>query len=138
MHTTVTRTVTFTASHRYWKPEWTPEENRARFGKVTHAHPHDYRCAVTVSGPLQADTSMVMDLAVLDRLLQTHVLARFADQSLDQDVPEFAGGKQLPTCEAIAMDVFRRLLGELPSGVVLERVQVTESDALSASVTPEQ
>ena len=135
MHTSVTRTIRFRASHRYWKPEWTEEENRVRFGKVIHAHPHEYRCAVTVSGPLQSDTSMVMDLAVLDRLLQTHVLERFAGKSLDQDVPEFAGGNRLPTCEAIALDVFGRLAGELPVGVVLERVQISESDALSASVT---
>jgi 6-pyruvoyltetrahydropterin/6-carboxytetrahydropterin synthase len=135
MHASVTRTVSFTASHRYWKPEWTEEENRARFGKVVHAHPHEYRCAVTVSGPLQPDTAMVMDLAQLDRLIQTHVIARLADKSLDREVPEFAGGKQLPTCEAIALDLFGRLSGELPTGVVLERVQVTESDALSASVS---
>ena len=135
MRTSVTRTVKFTASHRYWKPDWTPEENRARFGKIVHSHPHEYRCAVTVSGPLSPDTAMVLDLGVLDNLLQAHVLARFADKSFDQDVPEFAEGKQLPTCEAIALDVFGRLAGQLPPGVTLERVQISESDALGATVT---
>ena len=48
----LTRTVGFHATHRYYKPEWSAEVNRARFGWTSEepGHPHDYTCAVTVSG----------------------------------------------------------------------------------------
>ena len=134
MHASVTRTVRFTASHRYWKPEWTEEENRSRFGKLTHAHPHDYTCKVSVSGTMDPETAAVVNLAELDRILEEQVRQRLHGQAI-HDLPEFAGGKQLPTCEAIAQDLFSRIAPKLPVGVVLESVQVAESDSLSATVT---
>jgi 6-pyruvoyltetrahydropterin/6-carboxytetrahydropterin synthase len=137
MRTSVTRIVRFRASHRYWKPEWSEEENRARFGKLTHAHPHDYTCAVTVTGLLNPATSGVVSLADLDRVLDEEVRQRFDGQAI-HDLPEFAGGKQLPTCEAIATEVFTRLAARLTAGVTLESVQVAESDSLSATVTSDQ
>ena len=131
--TSLTRTIPFQASHRYWKPEWTEEENRARFGKLTHAHPHDYTCAVTVSGQVHPATSGVASLAELDQILDEEVRQRLEGQAI-HDLPEFAGGKQLPTCEAIAGDLFPRIAARMPAGVTLESVQVAESDSLSATV----
>jgi 6-pyruvoyltetrahydropterin/6-carboxytetrahydropterin synthase len=136
MRASVTRTVRFTASHRYWKPEWTEEENRARFGKLTHAHPHEYTCAVTISGQISPRTSGIVNLADLDRILDEEVRQRLDGQAI-HDLPEFAGGKQLPTCEAIASDVFARIAARIPADVTLESVRVAESDSLSATVTRE-
>ena len=69
MRLSLTRTVGFRASHRFHKPEWTAEENRARFGAVGEApgHAHDYRFSVTVSGPLDPGTDTIVDLVALDR-----------------------------------------------------------------------
>jgi 6-pyruvoyltetrahydropterin/6-carboxytetrahydropterin synthase len=134
MRARVTRTIPFTASHRYWKPEWTEAENRARFGKLTHAHPHDYTCAVTISGEINPQTSGIVNLADLDRILEEEVRQRLDGQAI-HDLPEFAGGKQLPTCEAIAADLFARIAARIPAGVTLESVQVAESNSLSATVT---
>jgi 6-pyruvoyl-tetrahydropterin synthase len=51
------------------------------------------------------------------------------------DVPEFAYGKTLPTCEAIAAHVFRRIAPRLPAGTVLERVRIMEDPTLYADCT---
>jgi hypothetical protein len=41
----------------------------------------------------------------------------------------------LPTCEALAMDVYRRIAARLPRGVTLERVRIMEDPTLYADCT---
>lgn len=135
MHISLTRTIGFHATHRYHRSEWTAEANRARFGAAGQEHPHDYSCAVTVSGPLDPDTEMVMDLGVLDGLLHEEVLARYGGKRLEEELPEFARGKILPTCEAIAAQIFLRLGARLPQGITLERVRIAEDATLHADCT---
>jgi len=76
-----------------------------------------------------------MDLALLDRILQEEVLTPFAGKHFNLDVPAFASGRPLPTCEAIAAYVFRRLAARLPNGVALERVRIAEDPTLYADCT---
>src|SRR5215210_6516328 len=104
----LTRTVSFYAEHRLYRPDWSEARNREVFGTVMEppGHGHDYQCAVTVRGPLK-DGGMIIDLGVLDGIIDTKVLAPFAGKHINLDVPEFAYGKTLPTCEAIATYIFR-------------------------------
>jgi 6-pyruvoyltetrahydropterin/6-carboxytetrahydropterin synthase len=78
---------------------------------------------------------MVMDLAELDRVLQDEVIARFDGRHLNLDVPEFAYGRTLPTCEAIAAHVYARVAARLPAGVALERVRIAEDPTLYGDCT---
>jgi 6-pyruvoyltetrahydropterin/6-carboxytetrahydropterin synthase len=135
MRVSLTRTLRFHASHRYWKAEWTPEQNRAHFGSVADDHPHDYTCTVTVTGPVDPELSGVMDLAELDRLLEQEIRERFAGKTLHLEVPEFGPGQELPTCEAIARLIFTRLEPRLAPPVELEAVTIAEDDTLRATVS---
>ena len=132
MRVTLTRTVQFRATHRYWIPEWSAEQNRARFGAATEEHPHDYRCAVTVSGAFDPETDMIVELPALDRVIQDEILTRFQGKYLNQDAPEFAEAGILPSCEALARYCFMRVAAQLPAGVQLERVRVAEDSTLHA------
>jgi 6-pyruvoyl-tetrahydropterin synthase len=76
---------------------------------------------------------MVLDLAEFDRILQEEVVTRLDGKHLNQDVPGLAD--TVPTCEALALDVFRRLLPRLPRGVTLERVRILEDSTLYADCT---
>lgn len=78
---------------------------------------------------------MMLDLALLDRILKDEVLAPFAGKHFNLDVPAFAYGKTLPTCEAIAVYVFRRIAHQLPTDLVLERVRIMEDPSLYADCT---
>jgi len=78
---------------------------------------------------------MVMDLTELDRILQEEVVAPFDGRHLNLDVPEFAYGRTLPTCEAIAAHVYARVARRLPSGVALERVRIAEDPTLYGECT---
>lgn len=137
MSVSLTRTVGFRAVHRLYRPDWTDARNREAFGPLSDppGHPHDYRCAVTVSGPIDDRMGMVVDLVELDRILQEEVVVRLDGKHLNEDVPELAYDRMLPTCEAIALDVYRRIAPRLPQGVTLERVRVMEDPTLYADCT---
>ena len=130
----LTRVVSFSAAHRYYRPDWSPERNAAAFGACAneHGHGHNYRCYVTVAGPLKADTGMVMDLEDLDRVLREEIVTRFDHRHINLDVPEFGYGKQVPTGEALAVFIWERIASRLPSGVRLVRVRVREDATLYA------
>ena len=136
MAASLTRTVTFHAQHRFYRPEWSEARNREVFGPLADppGHGHDYQCAVTVSGHL-SDSGMVMDLGLLDRILQEEVLTPLAGKHLNLDVPAFASGHMLPTCEALAAYLFARISPRLPHGLVLERVRIAEDPTLYADCT---
>ena len=135
MPLTLTRTVGFRAVHRLYRADWSETQNREAFGPLSEppGHAHDYRCAVTVRGAVDERMAMVLDLARLDRILQEEVVARLDGKHLNEDVPSLAG--VVPTCEAIARDVFRRLLPRLPRDVTLERVRIMEDPTLYADCT---
>ena len=137
MIASLSRAVGFRAQHRLFRPDWSAARNHEAFGPLSDSpgHAHDYQCIVTVAGPLEASRGMVMDLALLDRILHDEVVAPFNGRHLNLDVPEFAYGRTLPTCEGIAAHVFPRVAARLPAGVVLERVRILEDPTLYADCT---
>ncbi|MFQ5689022.1 MAG: 6-pyruvoyl tetrahydropterin synthase family protein [Gemmatimonadota bacterium] len=129
----LTRVVEFPAGHRYFRPEWTEQENAERFGKCSAApgHGHNYRCEITVEGEIAPETGMVIDLVRLDALL-----ARWITEPMDHaflnDLPEFAADSLVPTSENLARVIWRRLAPVLPSRCTLRVVRVCEDSSLWA------
>ena len=136
MPVSLTRTVGFRATHRYFRPDWTEARNREVFGALADppGHGHDYQCAVTVAGSIGKD-GMLLDLGLLDRIMDEEVLQPLAGKHLNLDVPVFAYGQTLPTCEAIAAYLFPRIAARLPRDVALERVRIVEDPTLYADCT---
>jgi 6-pyruvoyltetrahydropterin/6-carboxytetrahydropterin synthase len=118
-----TRKFTFSAAHRYWREEWTAEENARVFGPLTVVHGHDYVLDVTVRGPVDPVTGMVMDLGELKRLVAETVLARFDHADLNAD-PAFAGGV-VPTTEHLVRVLWELLAPKL-GGERLHRLRLWE------------
>ncbi|HXG45330.1 MAG TPA: 6-carboxytetrahydropterin synthase [Gemmatimonadales bacterium] len=137
MARSLTRVVQFRAEHHYWRPDWSPEENRAAFGAAADApgHVHEYRCAVTVTGSLSRDTGMIMDLGLLDRILEEEIVRPLDGRHLNRDVAYFSYGGAIPTCEELAGYLYARVAPRLPAGVRLERVRVEEDPTLYAECT---
>ncbi len=130
MAVSLTRVVRFSAAHRMFRPDRNEAANRREFGAVSEWHEHQYECAVTVSGTPDAG-GMVVDLAALDALLHEEVVLRLAGQRLNT-LPGFDAGHPLPTCEALADQLYQRLAPQLPSGVRLDCVRVAEDPTLYA------
>jgi 6-pyruvoyltetrahydropterin/6-carboxytetrahydropterin synthase len=136
MAASLTRTVGFHALHHLYRPDWSEKRNREVFGPLADpsGHGHDYQCAVTVGGPLD-ETGMIVDLTLLDRILSEEVVKPLAGKHINLDVPAFAYGRPLPTCEALATYLFGRIAPRLPAGVVLERVRIAEEATLYGDCT---
>ena len=135
----LTRRISFSAAHRYSRPEWSNEKNTLTFGACAwpNFHGHSYVCDVTVGGPIDDITGFVVDLGVLDQILNRQVRERFDHRNINLDVPEFADGKLVPTGENLARFIFERVDGELPKPAKVLRVTVGEDDSLSATYSRE-
>jgi 6-pyruvoyltetrahydropterin/6-carboxytetrahydropterin synthase len=129
--------VRFTATHRYWRSDWSDERNEQLFGAATVPHAHDYACDVTVRGPIDDETGMLIDLGMLDGTLDREVRARFHGKSISLQLPEFADGKLIPTCENLARFIFERLAASLGGSARLASVIVREDETISAEFTGE-
>jgi 6-pyruvoyltetrahydropterin/6-carboxytetrahydropterin synthase len=108
-----TRKFTFSAGHRYWREDWSAEENARVFGPLTVPHGHNYTLEVTVRGAVDPRTGMVMDLGELKRLVGDAVVSRFDHADLNRD-PLFATGT-IPTTENLARAVWDLLVPKLGS-----------------------
>lgn len=133
--TTLTRQVSFAAAHRYRRPEWSDAENERVFGACANPsfHGHSYRCEITVTGNVDPVTGFAVDLAVLDRVLETEVRQRFDHRNINVDVPEFADGKLVPTGENLARFIAERVQAGLGHTPRVLRVTVAEDATLSST-----
>ena len=104
----LTRRYRFSASHRLHNPLLLPEQNQEIYGKCNnpHGHGHNYFLEVTVSGPVDPRTGIIVDLAELDSLVQSQVLDRFDETSLNE-LANFES--QVPTTENVANEILRIL-----------------------------
>jgi 6-pyruvoyltetrahydropterin/6-carboxytetrahydropterin synthase len=120
------RRYTLSASHRLHVDALTAEENRTAYGKCNnpHGHGHNYVVEVLVSGAVDGETGMVMNLVDLDRAVNERVLERFDRRNLNLD-PAFE--RKVPTTENLSMVVVEILREALQAGS-LEHVRIEETE----------
>ena len=110
--TFISKKFEFSASHRYWRKEWSKEKNEKVFGLCTspHGHGHNYELHVTIYGNVDTDTGMIINLSDLKKYVQV-VLEKFDHKYLNLDTPYFK--EQVPTTENIAIVLFDQIKNEL-------------------------
>ncbi|MCX8080989.1 MAG: 6-carboxytetrahydropterin synthase [Bacteroidia bacterium] len=104
----------FNAAHRLYNPAWSDEKNFSIFGKCSwpHYHGHNYELVVCVTGPLDAETGMVMDLKSLSEIIYNYVIEPFDHKNLNLDVPDFHN--LITSAENIAMVIYNRIRPHIP------------------------
>jgi 6-pyruvoyltetrahydropterin/6-carboxytetrahydropterin synthase len=120
------RRFTFAAAHRYWVDAWPADENARFFGRLTVPHGHNYALEVTVRGPIDPETGMVINLTELKAIVNDAVVERFDHADLNADVL-FRG--RVPTTENIALVVWGLLVDKL-GPERLWQVRVWEDETL--------
>ena len=120
------RRFTFSAAHRYWVEAWSPAENERFFGRLTIPHGHNYALEVTVRGPIDPETGMVINLTELKTVVNDAVIQRFDHADLSAD-PLFRG--RVATTENIAIAVWNLLVDKL-GAERLWQIRVWEDETL--------
>ncbi|MBD2188344.1 6-carboxytetrahydropterin synthase [Pseudanabaena mucicola] len=109
----INRRAEFSASHRYWLPEISDEENTAKFGLCTSfpPHGHNYVLYVGMQGEID-NTGMVLNLSDVKHTIAREVTTQLNFSYLNQAWEEFQ--QTLPTTENIARVIWQRLAPHLP------------------------
>lgn len=129
---TVTRRATFAAAHVLCRPDWDEATNRRVFGDCAGDHGHNYQLEVSVSGPPEPATGMVVNLKDLDRAMRSAVIAKVDHRHLNRDVDFLKD--VIPTAENLALAFWAELERQLPAGT-LRRVRLVESENNSVEVS---
>ena len=127
---TLTKHIEFSTSHRCGNPEWDAARNREVFGPCAQEHGHNYLLEVTLGGPVDHVTGMIMNLYDLKRVV-TDVLEEFDHKHLNLDTPYFAGLP--PTTENFALVLWRKFRAR-PETRDIESIRLGEGDNLWAEL----
>ncbi|MEM9451309.1 MAG: 6-carboxytetrahydropterin synthase [Cyanobacteria bacterium P01_E01_bin.6] len=123
----INRRAQFSASHRYWLPDLSDEENTTQFGLCARApgHGHNYVLYVSMEGDLD-EFGMVLNLSDVKHVIKDEVTSQLDFSYLNDVWPEFQ--QTLPTTENVARAIWNRLAPHLP----LVRIQLFEHPELWA------
>lgn len=135
MNLSLTRRYRFSASHRLNTSRLSDAENRRIYGKCNspHGHGHNYMLEVTLTGPLDSATGMIVNLAELDPFVEREVIEPFDHKHLNEEIAEFQS--LVPTTENVCREIFRRL--EKFRAARLERVRIEETSKNSFEIARE-
>ena len=124
------RRASFSAAHNYWLAEHTEDENRLAFGvwAARKPHGHNYLVEVTVSGDVDLNTGMVVNITDVNRALKRWVIDVLDGRYLNEEVSYFR--RNAPALENIALFIWEALANSLPSGANLTKTKLWEMDTL--------
>ena len=135
----ITRKVRFCAAHRYHREDWTAEKNREVFGACNnpHGHGHNYELEVTLRGPVDPFTGMVINLRRVDEILQEQVVSLLDHRNINEEVKGFED--TVPTTENLAIHIWKLIEpGFSREEVHLSRVRLREDAFLYAEYCGEE
>jgi 6-pyruvoyltetrahydropterin/6-carboxytetrahydropterin synthase len=126
------RAVHFSSGHSYINPELSIEENRKAYGSLykESGMGHNFRLEASVTGPVDPESGMILNLVELDLLLKD--LVRPLDHHYLNDDVEFFKTNP-PTAENIARYCFEELQVKMRArapGVRLQKVRLHEGNRL--------
>ena len=114
----ITRRACFSASHLYWLPELSADDNYASFGPcaIAPGHGHNYELIVSMAGELD-EYGMLLNLSNVKHALKNEITSQLDFRFLNEAWPEFDLSKPqgcLPTTESLVLIIWRRLQAHLP------------------------
>ena len=127
-HVQLSRRFRFSASHRLHVDHLSADRNREIFGKCNNpfGHGHNYTVQVTVAGPIDEATGMIINLADVDGFTAREVLPRFHYANLNEDA---AFKDRVPSTENLCLElwsVFQTFAAQY-EGLALRRIRVEET-----------
>lgn len=123
----------FSAGHRLYNPDFSDEKNREVFGACANpgGHGHNYRLEVQLTGPVDPDTGMIVNLKAIKNIIKDEIVSKVDHMNLNTDVDFMKG--IIPTTENLAMKIFEILDHRIGKGL-LSRIVLWESENNRAEV----
>ena len=109
MRISIVRKGHFNAAHKLYIPTWSEEKNNAVFGKCAnpHYHGHNYDIEVTVTGEIDPETGMLINLKDLKNIIAEHIEDKFDHRNLNEEFEEFK--ELVPTAENLCIVIWQIL-----------------------------
>ncbi|XP_005106705.2 6-pyruvoyl tetrahydrobiopterin synthase [Aplysia californica] len=122
----IQRIESFSACHRLHSPYLSDEENKALFGKCNspNGHGHNYKVEVTLKGPIDPATGMVINITELKKYIEEAIMSVLDHKNIDKDVPYFKSN--VSTMENIAVFIWDNMKKNL--GNLLYEIKLHETD----------
>ncbi len=118
--TLLTRRYSLSALHTLSGEGFSEEENRRVFGDCGRLHGHDYGIEVTVAGPVDPRSGLLIDRDRLDDLVLARLIQPLRGANLSDHFEHTTG-------EALAVEFHRLLSPHLPPPVRLWSIRVHET-----------
>lgn len=115
---TVHRKAHFNAAHRLFNKKWSSEKNDLIFGKCSNPnfHGHNYELIVSVTGEIDKETGIVIDMKVLKEIIKVEIEDYLDHKNLNIEVDEFNQNDGLnPTAENISVVIYNKLRPKIPT-----------------------
>lgn len=125
----ITRRERFSAAHRLFRPDWDDKTNLEIFGLCSNPnwHGHNYELHVTVRGEQNPETSFVVNLKDLSKVLKRHVIEKLDHKNINTEV-DFMQSR-LASTENLAVAIWEQLENPVRQiGVELYKVRVVETE----------
>jgi 6-pyruvoyltetrahydropterin/6-carboxytetrahydropterin synthase len=116
----------FASAHRLHNPDLSDDRNREIFGKCNNfpCHGHTYKLCVTVEGPINPETGMIINFTDLKKIVQDHIIERL-DHHFINEVDPYC--REITTCENMIEYIWHILRGYFPAGVKLVELKLFET-----------
>ena len=109
MKITVCRKAHFNSAHKLANNNWSNEKNFDVYGKCSYEnyHGHNYELIVKLTGDIDPETGMLMDLSILKKIIKKEVEDVLDHKNLNLDIPYFKD--LIPSTENLAIFIWNRL-----------------------------
>ena len=79
----ISKIYSFDAAHQLWNPDLSGMENLEVFGKCANEHGHTYTLDVTIEGPVERETGMILNYFDLDKVVKPIVDGQLDHKNLN-------------------------------------------------------
>ena len=124
----ITKQYKFCAAHKYWKEEWSKEENKNVFGKDIYIHGHNYLLDITISGPINKDSGFIIKLKTLNNLVEEHVISILDHSQIEKDIIWF--DDRQPSTENIVIFIWNQISDKIQSPAKLYSIKLRETPTI--------
>ena len=111
------RIYSFSAAHRLHSARLSEDENKILYDKCNnyYGHGHDYKLEVTLKGPVNPETGMIIPLPVVDHVVND-LIKKLDHKHLNYEVPFFKNN--IPTGEVIVHYLWDELNKKIENGLL--------------------